>query len=139
MRSAIILAAVISGSAGEVNQASARAARAAKPGLVVATEAQNGMTVQVPRGSRLVVLLPANGTTGFAWTVAQAPSQLRLIGSDYEAAQSGSGPAVAGAAGRQKMTFEPVRAGAGVLRIVYRQSWEGGARGETFKLRVVSR
>lgn len=107
---------------------------------VSATEAQDGGAVQVPPGSRLLVSLPANGTTGFAWVVAQSPRNLRHLGDDYAAApRPAEAPALAGGDGRQTLTFQATGEGTGVLRLVYRQPWRGGSTGETYSLRVASR
>jgi predicted secreted protein len=110
----------------------------AATGEVRATEAQNGGAVQVAPGSRLLVSLPANATTGFAWTVAQSPKILRRLEDDYAPAPT-AGPALAGGDGVQTLAFRATAEGAGVLRLVYRQPWRGGSTGETYSLRVTSR
>lgn len=136
----LLVAALLGACTAREGQATPAAGAGAGAGAVRATEAQNGAAVRVPPGSRLLVSLPANGTTGFAWVVARSPKTLRHVGDDYGAAPSSAeAPALAGGDGRQTLTFQATAEGTGVLRLVYRQPWRGGSTGETYSLRVDSR
>ena len=103
---------------------------------VVATEAQRGGTVRLRPGDRLRLTLPSNGTTGFSWTVARMPPQLRRVADRMEA--PAVPPGLVGAEGRQILIFEAARPGSGVLRLRYRQPWAGGMTGDLFLLRIES-
>ena len=103
---------------------------------VVANEAQGGQTVRLLPGDRLRLTLPSNGTTGFTWTVARMPPHLRQVADSVEA--PAVPPSLVGAEGRQILIFEAKRPGSGVLRLRYRQPWEGGMTGDPFVLRIES-
>lgn len=103
---------------------------------VVATEAQRGQVVRLHPGDRLRLTLPSNGTTGFTWTVTRMPPHLRRVATGGTAPLEA--PGLVGAGGRQTLTFEGKRPGSGVLRLRYRQPWQGGMTGDAFVLRIES-
>ena len=103
---------------------------------VVATEAQRGSTVRVRLGDRLRLTLPANGTTGFTWTLVQMPPHLRRVAGSVEA--PAVPPSLVGAEGRQIFIFKTIRSGSGVLRLRYLQPWKRGMTGESVVLRIES-
>ena len=139
-KAALLAAALLAACTAPDRQAPPAAEAGLSGGPVVATEAQNGGVVRVAPGARLLVSLPANGTTGYAWVVERSPWGLRLLSDDYAAAPSpdGDGPVPAGGEGRQTLVFQAAAAGAGDLRLAYRQPWSGGDVGGAYVLRVVS-
>lgn len=135
-RAALLLSALLAACAARDDGATPSAGVTAG-GEITVTEAQNGAAVQLPPGSRLLVSLPAHGTTGFAWVVVRSPKNLRLVEDDYAlAAPPAQGPALAGGDGRQTLTFKATGQARGALRLVLRQPWDGGSTGETYTLRV---
>jgi inhibitor of cysteine peptidase len=104
---------------------------------VTLTQEQNGKSGTFLNGATVAVRLPSNGTTGYTWEVDQLPPMLRLVEEDYEAPTTT--PAVAGEGGVQTLTFRTTNAGAGRLRLVYRQPWDKTAAPVetfTYSLRV---
>ena len=96
--------------------------------------AQNGQSVVLDAGQRLVVELPGNPTTGFEWSVVRAdPTLFRLEDSSFSADSS-----AIGAGGTFSFRFELLRPGADDLRLEYRRSWEN-APVDSFSLSVTAR
>ncbi len=81
--------------------------------------AANGKTVRLYPADTLVVRLSGNPTTGYRWSVAQAPKPLRLVGTTYRPAPPGR----LGQGGTFVFRFR-AKSGSGVLRLVYRRPWE---------------
>jgi predicted secreted protein len=87
---------------------------------VVVTELQNGTTVELSRGQRLVVRLATRSGTGFSWApVAPANGVLRLAKSETR-----RGPSMPGAPTAQIFTLVPV-VPAPRCRVHYRRPWLG--------------
>jgi predicted secreted protein len=116
-------------------EAEERAARAAKPVQEVGPD-QNGSIVVLPPGGRLVVRLPGNVTTGYAWEVGAAPAFLAPPAQDY--AQNPSAPGMTGVGGTARFTFRATGSGRGLLRLDHRGA---GGRGvaETWQIEVLAR
>jgi predicted secreted protein len=72
----------------------------------------------VRAGQRFVLELDANPTTGFRWEAEFDPALLRLVTDDFMA-----GADRPGAGGYQRLWFEALRHGRGVLRLRYRSPW----------------
>ena len=101
---------------------------------VIVAERQNGTTVELSRGQRLVVRLATRAGTGFSWTPA-APTDgvLRLAKSETR-----RGPSMPGAAAAQIFTFVPVSPGTSDIEFSYRRPWlKDQPPARTYKLRVV--
>jgi inhibitor of cysteine peptidase len=103
---------------------------------VVVTEKQNGTTVELSRGQRLVVQLATRSGTGFSWAPA-APTDgvLRLAKSETR-----RGPSMPGAPATQIFTFVPVAPGTADVEFHYRRPWlKNQPPARTYKLRVIVR
>lgn len=103
---------------------------------VVVAERQNGTTVELSRGQRLVVRLATRAGTGFSWAPA-APTNgvLRLVKSETR-----WGPSMPGAASAQIFTFVPVGPGTADIEFSYRRPWlKDRPPARTYKLRVIVR
>jgi inhibitor of cysteine peptidase len=102
---------------------------------VVVTEASADMTVAATKGQTLLVVLEANPTTGYTWTVASAPEFLKSEGEPTFESEGASG--VAGAGGKQTLKFSVTAAGKGTLNLAYLRPWETGvAPAKTFKVDI---
>ena len=103
---------------------------------VVVSELQNGTTVELSRGQRLVVRLDTRSGTGFSWAPA-GPSNgvLRLAKSETR-----RGPSMPGAPAAQIFTFVPVGPGTADIEFNYRRPWlKDQPPARTYRLRVVVR
>jgi predicted secreted protein len=116
-------------------EAEQRAARAAGPVQEVGPD-QNGSIVVLPPGGSLVVRLPGNITTGYAWEVGAAPAFLGTPARDY--VQDPSEPGMTGVGGTARFTFRATGRGRGLLRLDHRGA---GGRGvaETWQIEVLAR
>jgi predicted secreted protein len=102
----------------------------------VVAEEQNGTTVELSRGQRLVVRLATRAGTGFSWAPA-APTNgvLRLAKSETR-----RGPSMPGAPAAQIFTFVPTAAGTADVEFTYRRPWlKDQPPARIYKLRVVVR
>jgi len=90
-------------------------------GTQTLTEADNGKTIQLRNGEKLVVTLTGNPTTGYTWDpVLPADSIVKQIGQAEftpESNQVGSG-------GKVALTFQAVAPGQGPLQLVYHRPFE---------------
>jgi inhibitor of cysteine peptidase len=104
-------------------------------GPLTLTQADADKTVTVSPGQTLEVVLDANPSTGYTWTIASAPEFLKSQGDPKFASQAESG--VVGAGGKQTLEFAVTAAGKGELSLNYVRPWEtGAAPAETFKVQV---
>lgn len=96
----------------------------------------NGSVRTLHRGDRLVVRLPSNPSTGYAWTISSAGRPvLRLLSRSFLAPEDGQR---VGAPGVAVFRFRAAAAGRTTLRLAYARSWETGAKpARTFTLRIV--
>jgi inhibitor of cysteine peptidase len=102
---------------------------------VIVAERQNGTTVELSRGQRLVVRLATRAGTGFSWApTAPTGGVLRL-------AKSETGrPSMPGAAAAQIFTFVPVAPGTADVEFSYRRPWlKDRPPARIYKLRVIVR
>ena len=105
---------------------------------VVVTKADADKTVTASPGQTLEVVLDANPSTGYTWTVATAPEFLKSEGEPTFASEAASG--VVGAGGKQTLKFSVTATGKGSLSLNYVRPWETGvAPAETFKVEVESK
>ena len=101
--------------------------------VVTATYAQNGQTVTVPADGILVLRLAGNASAGYAWEFTRLDAtRLSFLDSRYELDSD-----AVGAGGTFTFRFEALQAGATVIGLAYRRSWETGSPAATFSLTVV--
>jgi inhibitor of cysteine peptidase len=88
----------------------------------MATEAEAGQTVNLTPGQKLVLRLPSNPTTGYAWHLGHVESSVLHIAAApaFEPATSG----MVGAGGVEVFTFTAQQPGETVLTLNYARSWE---------------
>lgn len=101
----------------------------------VITDADKGSEVQLKAGDTLEVRLKSNPTTGYMWYIRKESTPvLKLVHqTQTEPTEPGVGRPVV-----QVFTFEPSRAGDGVLVLHYVRSWEKPDPGEErFTVHVV--
>jgi inhibitor of cysteine peptidase len=79
-----------------------------------------GDDISVSDGEEFVVALPANPSTGYAWTAADNPD-VTFVSSHQVA--GGSQP---GAPGTQELTFRADHSGQSTLKLAYARSFEPG-------------
>jgi inhibitor of cysteine peptidase len=92
--------------------------------------------VTIPQGSKLVIELGSNPSTGFNWSKASVadPAVLEEIDSKY-VEPAGQ---VVGAAGTQVWTFTASKEGTTRVEMQYGRHWDGGEKTEcTFEIVVV--
>jgi inhibitor of cysteine peptidase len=106
-------------------------------GTVVVTKAEADKTVTAAPGQTLVVVLDANPSTGYTWSVASAPEFLKSEGEP--AFTSGAKQGEVGAGGKQTLKFTVTAAGMGDLSLSYSRPWESVAPAETFMVQVESK
>lgn len=96
--------------------------------------------IRVAAGAEFVIVLEANGTTGYQWALAGAlpDGVVTHLSKDYETdeAPRGNEP-VAGAGGRERWRFRAVGAGQATIPLVLRRSWESGAPVDSARFQVV--
>ena len=107
-------------------------------GVITVTKADADKTIAVSPGQTLLVVLDANPSTGYTWTVSSAPEFLRSEGEPAFESEGASG--AVGAGGKQTLKFSVTAAGTGPLNLSYMRPWETGvAPVETFKVEVESK
>jgi predicted secreted protein len=96
----------------------------------------NGKSVSLNRGDTLVVVLAANGTTGFAWAVKSYDKRvLTMVGTSYKGE---NGPP--GHPGTYTLRMSVKAVGRTTLRLVYRQAWDKKTPpAKTFTLKITVR
>jgi predicted secreted protein len=103
--------------------------------IVTLDESSEGKTVDLARGQTLVLMLTANPTTGFDWTVVKAPPALAEPVMGYI-----SGGEALGAPGKRRISFKVVTAlpatGEQPLELAYKRSFEQVAAFKTFRVKV---
>ena len=110
----------------------------AQPALAetkIVTDADKGGDMQIKLGDTFEVHLASNPSTGYTWTVhPKSTAVLKLNGqTQTDATAPGVGRPIV-----QVFTFQPKRAGDGILLLRYARPWEKPALGEEqFTLHVV--
>lgn len=89
---------------------------------VVLTDRDNGSDVDLAPNTPLVIKLPGNPSTGYAWTVVGDPSPLKLQKATFQKGKTKSG--AVGASGTAVFQLNASTAGMATLTLVYRRSWE---------------
>jgi inhibitor of cysteine peptidase len=87
------------------------------------TPADNGKTITVQPGSRIVVDLPENPTTGYSWTVDDLDPEVPLVSSEYAGGKS----VQMGGGGTRTLVFEAKGSGSHKIRLNRWRHWEGDA------------
>lgn len=124
---------VAPGAAGGL-QASAKAS-VCGIGLVLyrlVEEGDEAATVTLRGGERLLIALPGNPTTGYAWEVVEEPAFLaRVEGLDYLPDST-----LLGGGGTFFFRYEATEAGEGELSFAYRRPWEALPPEQTFSVTI---
>jgi inhibitor of cysteine peptidase len=100
----------------------------------ILTAADNGTTIETRPGTRILVRLPENPTTGYRWTPEQGDERvIAPLSSEYatrpDAAVGGGGSAV--------LAFEARAPGEGTIRLKRWRDWEGeGSVRERYEVKV---
>jgi inhibitor of cysteine peptidase len=89
---------------------------------VVLTDRDNNTDVDLAPNTPLMVTLPSNPSTGYAWTVVGDPSPLKLQKASFRKGKSKAG--AVGASGTAVFRLNASSAGMATLTLVYRRSWE---------------
>ena len=99
-----------------------------KPAPLTVTEAKSDESLELQQGQQLIIRLPANPSTGYAW--AQADPGNSLLKEDspsaFEQDLSGGNPPPPGAGGTEVLTFSTGVTGQQTLRLDYLRPWETG-------------
>jgi inhibitor of cysteine peptidase len=85
------------------------------------TQADNGKTIMAEPGSRVVVVLPENPTTGYSWTPEAVDPDLPLLSSEYSTAHGGG----IGGGGTRTLEFQAKSPGDHRIRLKRWREWEG--------------
>lgn len=105
------------------------------PKTVNAVAADNGSTKELQVGDTLILTLDSNATTGYTWVIDPAvDATLMTVKDEYIAPVTP--PNMVGAPGQQKFTFNALKAGTVELKMVYKQNWEGGQKGQSFTMTI---
>jgi inhibitor of cysteine peptidase len=95
----------------------------AGPTQVRLTAKERGQEIEIEQNDTLLIVLEANPSTGFQWEVMEIDSPILELTDDTYHADSDSAMGV-GAAGTQRLTFEPVESGHTRVDLAYRRPWE---------------
>jgi inhibitor of cysteine peptidase len=102
---------------------------------VVLTDRDNGTDVDLAPNTPLMVTLPSNPSTGYAWTIVGDPSPLKLQKASFRKGKTKAG--AVGASGTAVFQLNANSAGMAALTLVYRRSWEYNVPPmKTFSVRV---
>jgi inhibitor of cysteine peptidase len=115
------------------------AAPEAQPAVTIdLSESDAGATLDVDRGTTLVVRLPANPTTGYSWALVTAVTNVLSEGKPIFVQSASAGQQV-GAGGTESWSFVAQEPGEQELRFEYRRAGERDAppaKSVTFSIRV---
>lgn len=90
--------------------------------VMMLTQADNGKSVTMGLGEKIVLRLNENPTTGFQWALEQGNDEIvELVESDYIQAPS---PGV-GAGGQHIWTFKAKKSGSARIALKLWRAWEG--------------
>jgi inhibitor of cysteine peptidase len=103
------------------------------------TDRDSGGSVKLALDGTLIVALPSNPSTGYAWGIeGELPDGLRQEG-EKRYVPAGSTEPVAGAGGTEVFTFTAVEKGDVALKLVYTRAWEDGVAERMFSVGVAVR
>jgi inhibitor of cysteine peptidase len=107
------------------------------PSEVQLADEDNGSSVQLAQGGKLIVALASNPTTGYSWSVGESSDAALVLQGEPQYVPAGSTTPVAGAGGTEVFTFEAQDAGTANLVLEYRRPFEPDAAPEqTFSVTV---
>lgn len=94
--------------------------------MLVLTAANNGTIVRVSPGTRILIRLVANPSTGYSWRLATPNSPMLTLQSEkyIPHATVPGRPPIVGAPGIMEFTFIAHQSGIEQLRFVYQRPWE---------------
>jgi predicted secreted protein len=125
--------AAVDGGVGEGSDAGL--ADGGAPAIITLDDTSDGKTIDLARGQTLVLMLTANPTTGFDWTVVKAPAALGEPVMGY--IPGGDAP---GSPGKRRISFKVVTAlpatGEQPLELAYKRSFEQVAAFKTFRVKL---
>jgi inhibitor of cysteine peptidase len=103
---------------------------------VTITDKDKDAKVELAKGDKLLVKLPANPTTGFTWMIAKEEDKLKSAGKpDYEPADKDK--KVVGGGGTQTFTFTAQAAGEVEMELQYKRPFEKDKEpAKTYKFKV---
>ena len=102
---------------------------------VIVTDKENGKTVSVQIGQRLLVRLPSNPSTGYEWSLDKTDE--KLLTPDGESAFDVAAANVEGAPTIQTLFFKAKSVGKIALELKYTRPWEKDAAPEkVYKITV---
>jgi inhibitor of cysteine peptidase len=96
------------------------------PAEVQLTDADDGSTIQLAIGGRLIVALQSNPTTGFGWSVGEVSDPQLEVQGEPAYVPAGSTTPVVGAGGTEVFTFTANDKGTAKLILEYKRSFEPG-------------
>jgi inhibitor of cysteine peptidase len=113
------------------------AASATDEKTVTITDKDKDAKVELAKGDKLLVKLPANPSTGFTWMVAKEDDKLKSAGKpDYEPADKDK--KVVGGGGTQTFTFTAKAAGEVEVEMQYKRPFEKDKEpAKTFKFKAI--
>ena len=97
---------------------------------------QSGSTVHLAPAQNLAVLLAANPTTGFSWSLDEMDTNVLTKTSNIYKPQS-QDPLIVGGGGCEEWHFTALAPGRTLLKMAYSRSWESKQPAETFELTVI--
>ena len=107
------------------------------PSEVQLSDEDNGSSVQLARGGKLIVALASNPTTGYSWSVGESSDAALVLQGEPQYVPAGSTTPVVGAGGTEVFTFEASDTGTANLVLEYRRPFEPGvAPQQTFSVTV---
>ncbi len=83
---------------------------------------ENGASVSVRQGDRIIVRIPENATTGYRWTPGSLAEHLELESDDFVP----PAPLRPGAGGERVIALRAKHPGSGQTEFVLRRPWETG-------------
>jgi inhibitor of cysteine peptidase len=103
---------------------------------VTITDKDKDAKIELAKGDKLLVKLPANPTTGFTWMIAKEADKLKSAGKpDYEPADKDK--KVVGGGGTQIFTFTAQAAGEVEMELQYKRPFEKDKEpAKTYKFKV---
>ncbi len=90
------------------------------PAMKAPTVYHQGDDITVKEGDEFVIALPANPSTGYAWTAAENPDVM------YVSSHQVDGGSQPGAPGTQELSFRAEHTGQSTLELAYSRSFEPG-------------
>lgn len=94
------------------------------PSMSISADSANAEKVRVRNGNNFTVKIGSNPTTGYSWRLAGPidKTHIKFIGSSFEVSRKD----LAGAPGKEILSFKAVRKGTSIIRLEYVRPWEKG-------------